>query len=60
MASNKVNSNDEKGFFVTETYLSDGKAFGQLMKEIISRTINSKNKDFSIELQHAASSYHSK
>jgi len=43
MADKKMNSNDEIRFLITESYSSDGKSFENLMQEIISQSINSKN-----------------
>ncbi len=38
-----MNSSDEIRFLITESYSSDGKSFENLMQEIISQFVNSKN-----------------
>ncbi|MDP4180306.1 MAG: hypothetical protein Q8942_04345 [Bacillota bacterium] len=68
MVSKKLNSKDEAEFSVTENFSSEGKSFEQLMQEVISQTINSKNflsnyskkNDSGVELQHTTGSCHSK
>lgn len=41
MADKNMNSSNEVGFLITESYCEDGKSFENIMQDIISQFVNS-------------------